>query len=253
MVTSNGAVGRDALTNELVYQRTIDPAIAYELYNEVVPKNETRINCNCNQNDVWFCRHNWEEVLAFHQESRLTFQVVPDTPKLVAAPAGGAGGTIRDGDFSGVVKFFYTCWDRPLLERLEAYLQERYKDELTVNISASYCVDIQAKGVDKTHGLRSIFAHMARKELGNEGDKEEAVRQKVEACMRQSIAFGDDLNDKSMLVNVGRGFVMANANPKLKQETAQAPFQNQLEVIGNNADDSVCRKIRELFDLSERA
>ncbi|EPY28428.1 hypothetical protein STCU_05136 [Strigomonas culicis] len=94
---------------------------------------------------------------------------------------------------------------------------------------------------------------MARKELGNEGDKEEAVRQKVEACMRQSIAFGDDLNDKSMLVNVGRGFVMANANPKLKQETAQAPFQNQLEVIGNNADDSVCRKIRELFDLSERA
>ncbi|CAD2218904.1 haloacid dehalogenase-like hydrolase, putative [Angomonas deanei] len=240
MSTSNGAVVHDAMSGKVLLENVISPKIAYELYNDIIPFNETRINCNLNQNDIWYCRHNWEEVLEFHQESQLQFVVCPETAPLAetATPK-----TIKEGDFSRVVKVFFTCWDRPLLERLEAYLQDRYKDELFINISASYCIDIQAKGIHKGRAVQDIFRHLIKEE-GEEEDTDD-VEEEVEKRMKQTIAFGDDLNDVKMLTQVGKGFVMQNANPKLKE------LHSELEVIDSNANDGVAKKIREVFDIDD--
>jgi len=128
-----------------------------------------------------------------------------------------------------------------------------------VNISASYCVDIQAKGVDKAHGLRSVYTYMIEHGGGksdNDCGGEDAsigrsAGEAVEEKMKHTIAFGDDLNDRGMLLQVGHGCIMQNANPKLKVEAEREELKHRLEVIGSNKEDSVCRTLRRVFDLPE--
>jgi phosphoserine phosphatase len=55
------------------------------------------------------------------------------------------------------------------------------------------------------------------------------------------LAFGDGMNDLEMLESVGKGFVMGNANPKLK-----AALPNH-DVIGSVDKDAVALKLIEIF------
>ena len=51
--------------------------------------------------------------------------------------------------------------------------------------------------------------------------------------LKDSIAFGDGMNDYEMLKIAGKGCIMKDASPELKS------LLPELEVIGSNADDAV--------------
>jgi hypothetical protein len=55
------------------------------------------------------------------------------------------------------------------------------------------------------------------------------------------IAFGDGMNDLELLGQVGKGVLMGNADPRLKAALGH------LEVIGNNADESVAGYLDRIF------
>lgn len=226
IITSNGAVVHNAETAEVVLERPVDPALVREIYH-LLPASETRINTGVVQGDAWLYRMDWAEMLQFHRQSGCRFDVVP-------AFTGARG---SDEALQHIHKIFFSSWDRPLLEKLEKTLQQRYGEELTVTFSAAYNVDITAKGVTKASALRSLFTEVAP--LPGEALKDATPENR----MRATIAFGDDLNDAAMLTEVGRGFVMGNCNPLLK---ARCP---ELEVIATNNDDAVAHKIREIFQL----
>ncbi|KPA85360.1 haloacid dehalogenase-like hydrolase-like protein [Leptomonas pyrrhocoris] len=59
---------------------------------------------------------------------------------------------------------------------------------------------------------------------------------------RETIAFGDGMNDVQMLSEAGQGFVMANAAPMVREATKGLP------VIGSNREDAVAAKIEELLE-----
>ncbi|KPA85364.1 hypothetical protein ABB37_01684 [Leptomonas pyrrhocoris] len=224
IITSNGAVVHNAETGEVVLKRMIDPALAHEIYH-LLPSSETRINTGMIHGDAWWYRMDWEEMLQFHKQSGCRYKVVPRLTWDVT----------RGVDH--VYKLFFSSWDRPLLDKLEQLLQERYGKLLTVTFSSSYSVDIMAKDVTKASALRHLFQRMEPLPKESPQEASEAAR------LKATIAFGDDLNDAAMLTEVGRGFVMGNCNPQLK---VRCP---QLEVIQTNSEDAVTKKIREVFQL----
>ena len=61
--------------------------------------------------------------------------------------------------------------------------------------------------------------------------------------LKECIGFGDGMNDLEMLLGVGKGCVMENADKRLKQACPQ------LELIGANKDESVAKYLRNLFDV----
>jgi hydroxymethylpyrimidine pyrophosphatase-like HAD family hydrolase len=225
IITSNGAVIHNAETGEVVLERPVDPLLAREIYH-MLPPSETRINTGMIHGDSWLYRMDWTEMLQFHKQSGCRYEVVPRLPD-----------NVQTVSLDHVYKLFFSCWDRPLLEKLEHTLQQRYGTELTVTFSSSYNVDITAKNVTKASALRSLFEHMGQ--LPNETPQEATSSERL----KSTVAFGDDLNDAAMLTEVGRGFIMGNCNPQLK---VRCP---QLEVIDTNGTDAVARKIRDVFAL----
>ena len=59
--------------------------------------------------------------------------------------------------------------------------------------------------------------------------------------IKDVVAFGDGFNDYEMLQSVGKGYVMGNAHYKLKEALPRN------EVIENNNEDGVAKKIVEIF------
>ncbi|KAG5474709.1 hypothetical protein LSCM4_03884 [Leishmania orientalis] len=242
VITSNGAVVHDAETGELVLEHALDPAVVREIYH-LLPASETRINTGIIQGDHWFYRMNWEEMLQFHKESGYRYQVLERIPNEADKNCIKAKSTPKlpssavDGSLKHVHKIFFSSWDPSLLEKLERDLQQRYGSELTVTFSASYNVDITAKGVTKALALERLYALMEPL------PHETASTATPEHRWKATVAFGDDLNDAAMLSSAGRGFIMGNCNPQLRQRCPE------LEVIRTNAEDAVARKLCEVFRL----
>ncbi|AIN99776.1 hypothetical protein LPMP_281430 [Leishmania panamensis] len=241
IITSNGAVVHNAETGELVLEHALDPVVVREIYH-LLPASEMRINTGIIQGDHWFYRRDWEEMLEFHKESGYRYQVLEfipdsvdksgiDTDTLVGSPSA------LSGCLKHVHKVFFSSWDLSLLEKLEQTLQQRYGSDLTVTFSASYNLDITAKDVTKAWALERLYEQMAP--LPHETRSTATPEQRLKA----TVAFGDNLNDATMLSSAGRSFIMGNCNPKLRQRCPN------LEVIQTNAEDAVARKLREIFHL----
>lgn len=249
LITANGAVAHNARTNEVVLEECVPEALVRELY-ALLPASETRINTNLYQGDRWYCRMDWQEVRQFHKESGLDFEVLEKLPD--RAPAenktsptpSGAVLEPSQGDVSRVTKVFFTSWDKPLLDQLEALLTHRYGDQLSVSYSASYCVDVTQKSATKANALRTVLSLLPPSIRSTAADplttEQEAA---VAARMAGTISFGNDLNDASMLKGTGRGFLMGNSNPRLLEKC------KGLEVIGNHDEDGVARKLCEVFGI----
>lgn len=95
-------------------------------------------------------------------------------------------------------------------------LYEKFGQDLNVQISGRYWCDIMNKGITKGEALKSI-----QKSLGVE--------------YRETMAFGDYLNDISLLENAYYSFAVANAHPKLKEISNFT--------TGSNNDNSVMKEI----------
>ena len=109
----------------------------------------------------------------------------------------------------------------------EAAMQlEWVKEEHQLFVSGLNWIDILNKTAGKGNALKKIQARYGWK---------------PEECM----AFGDYLNDKAMLEQVGESYAMANAHPEI---LATAKYQ-----APSNEEGGVIRVIRERFGLDTAA
>ena len=107
---------------------------------------------------------------------------------------------------------------------LEDYLRTHFGDKTTIVYSAVTCLEVMNKNVSKGDAL----AHLL--ENRNYG-------------LKDCIAFGDGQNDVEMLSWVGKGYVMANADSRLKEACPE------LEEIGFNKDEAVAKHLAEIFGI----
>lgn len=253
LITSNGALIHNARTKDVILEECLPEDVVRDLY-ALLPASETRINTNLCQRDRWYCRMDWEEMLQFHKESQLRFQVLeklPPAPRSRSeegndnrSASNAPVGEPSEGDVSKVTKVFFTSWDKPLLDKLESMLHARYDDRFTVSYSASYCVDITSKSATKANALRTVLSLLPPQIRAGPHDSMNAEQEAAVAeRMRHTVSFGNDLNDASMLLGTGQGFLTANSNPRLLEKCSG------LEVIGDHDDDGVAKKLCELFSI----
>jgi hypothetical protein len=105
-------------------------------------------------------------------------------------------------------------------DRLLGRLQRCLPACLSAASSSAVFVEVTAPGIDKAFGL-------------------EALCRQVGVARREVMAFGDQLNDLSMLRWAGRGVAMANAHPLVLSAVA--------ERTGRNTDDGVATVIASLL------
>lgn len=80
------------------------------------------------------------------------------------------------------------------------------------------------RGVSKAEGVQKVLENMG-------------------INIEESVAFGDQMNDYEMLSKAGNGYIMENSCSELKDKF------HRNKMIGNNNNNSVAKKIAELFSI----
>lgn len=114
---------------------------------------------------------------------------------------------------------FFREEDLALRSRLRQELSERFPD-LTVTSSVSNNLEINALEATKGKALAHLAAHLG-------------------LDLTQTVAFGDDINDVSMLRAAGIGVAMGNASPEARQAAD--------EITGTCDENGVAQALRRLL------
>lgn len=138
---------------------------------------------------------------------------------------------------NGVGKVCFRSSDRPLLDEFEKQFHALFGDRATICFSSNYCLDVMAKGVSKASAIQEVCNVLNEKM--NLTDPNERL------TLANVVSFGDSMNDCEMLQSVGKGFVMSNAQERLKDALPKN------EVIGHHNDNSVAKKLRKVFNIPE--
>lgn len=205
MITSNGARAQ-TLQGEVLLSDCLPEDVALEIMHS--PFDPTKVCVNSYQGNDWFINVDVPELRYFHNQSGFMYQVVD-----FAKHHG------RDTD-----KVFFLAREPKDLAGLEQHIKQHYADQVNITYSTPICLEIMNKDVSKAKALAQVLANRGYG-LGD--------------C----IAFGDGLNDVEMLTQVGKGCIMANADPRLKS------LSLGLEEIGLNADEAVAHYLQKLFKL----
>ncbi|MGX2950579.1 Cof-type HAD-IIB family hydrolase [Ursidibacter sp. B-7004-1] len=206
LVTSNGARANN-LAGEQLVSNYLPEILAFEIMTQT-PFDKQMVCLNSYQGDEWFINVDVEQLRQYHQDSGFMYQVV---------------------DFSRhhakqTEKIFFIGRNPECLLPVEQHIQQTYGELVQMTYSTPQCLEIMAKGVCKANTLKELV-----KLKGYE--------------LSDCISFGDGMNDVEMLTFAGKGCVMGNADPRLKQ-----CLPNN-EVIGNNKDEAVASYIRAIFGL----
>lgn len=245
MITSNGAVVHDGSTHKMLFSCCIDPAIVKTLY-KLIPQAEEGINTHAYQYDDWFCRRDTPDILRYHKISGLRYEVIDD-PSTLAPPAtteakakhamsppSGKQCSFREGCYEGVIKLFYHIYDGTTVDEMKARILAAVPaGSVTVTSSSLHFCEVLAPHVSKGSALRSLLGTLRGEE-------------NVDAALKRTIAFGDELNDVEMLNVAGQSCLMANCNPKAKEACSRA------EDVGSCNEDGVARKLCEVFNLDTK-
>ncbi|WP_439257341.1 Cof-type HAD-IIB family hydrolase [Lonepinella sp. BR2271] len=205
MITSNGAEVHN-LQGELIYSNYLPEQLAFDIMQE--PFDPYKICLNSYQGKDWFINVDIPELNKYHQESGFTYQVV-DFAK-------------HHGKHCQ--KIFFIGRTLEDLLPLEQRLKEKYGDQTAIIYSTPQCLEVMNKNVSKATALSELLKQR-------------------DYDLSQCIAFGDGMNDKEMLEEVGKGCIMANADPRLL--TALPQF----EKIGLNKDEAVASYLRAVFGV----
>lgn len=203
MITSNGARVHNA-DGELIFSLNLDQDIASDLYG--LQYHHPEILTHVYRDDEWFVSRSRPAEQDYFRESVFNYQVYE--PGLLPT--------------DGISKVFFTCEDPEQLIPLEQAIEARWGDRVNVSFSLPTCLEVMAGGVSKGHAL-------------------EAVAKRLNYSLKECIAFGDGMNDVEMLSMAGNGYIMRNAQQRLKDTLPD------LEVIGTNAEDAVPQALRALF------
>lgn len=198
MITSNGARVHDSNGN-LVFSRSFDPNLAKEL--AVICKDSPYIYTHVYRGDDWLINKPDAYSLSFFVDTKFKYQFFDPT----------------NFDTSDIAKIYFTTSDishNHYLVELKDKIEKQYGNKVSIAFSTPNCLEVMAENVTKGSALKLVV-----ESLGYQ--------------LKDSIAFGDGMNDYEMLNMAGKGCIMQDASPELK---ALLP---ELEVIGSNADDAV--------------
>ena len=120
-------------------------------------------------------------------------------------------------------KVFFLGKDKEI-ENLEKNMEKEFQNDLSITVSSPFCLEFMKKGVNKAETLKKVLKLL--------NIKPEEV-----------IAFGDSMNDYEMLSLVGKPFIMGNGNKRLMEALPN------VEVVGNNNEDGIGKKLIEIFNI----
>lgn len=205
LVTSNGARA-NFLSGECVLNHHLPEELAFKLMN--IEFDPTRVCVNSYQGDEWFINIDLESLRKYHQDSGFMYQVV---------------------DFAQyhgrqTEKVFFIGRELADLLPIEQKIRETYGDQVYTVYSTPQCLEVMNNGVSKANAL-------------------EELAERRGYTLKDCLVFGDGMNDFEMLKQVGKGCVMGNADPRLKEALPNN------EVIGFNKDEAVAHYIRQVFGL----
>lgn len=121
-----------------------------------------------------------------------------------------------------VLKIFVTCRNTTLLRNYASKCHRDFGNSVSMTSSGIHFLEFNAPQVSKGHALAFVA-----KQLGID--------------IRDTLAFGDSMNDLSMLKTAGRGLITSNADSRLIKAIPH------LEVIGHHADDAVAKYLDSLL------
>ncbi|WP_373766898.1 Cof-type HAD-IIB family hydrolase [Glaesserella sp.] len=206
LVTSNGARGNN-LAGDVLASHYIPHDIAFELMNDI-PFDPKRVCLNTYQGDEWFINVDIENLRKYHQDSGFMYQVVD----------------FRKHHGKQTEKVFFIGKSAEDVSPIEQLVKQRFGDALQVTYSGPQCLEIMNQGVCKANTLKQLIQLRGYN-------------------LSDCIAFGDGMNDIEMLSQAGKGCMMENADPRLKQALPT------LETIGHHKDESVASYIRATFGI----
>ncbi|KAH9578424.1 hypothetical protein LSM04_007932 [Trypanosoma melophagium] len=200
-------------------------SVLIEYKNEVIPTLNNTENVECEEE--WVCRHPAIEEAKLYEKSNFCYRV--ERYLELNYPT------------DNVSEIFFLCYNfqkamelEKRIDTLNSEYERHIREEgenndvgssgIVVAPSAAHCLDIVPKNTSKGIAVQDVARRLG-------------------LTMNDVIAFGDGLNDVSMLSIVKKGCVMLNANPRLKEKLPH------LEIIGSNIDDGVAKKLQEIFCL----
>lgn len=207
LVTSNGARA-SSLSGELLTSHHLPEEIAFDLLTNV-PFDPFNVCVNSYQGDEWFINVDVEQLKKYHQESGFMYQVID----------------FKKHHGKQTEKAFYIGRSPDVLVPVEQFIRNKYGEQVQITYSTPLCLEVMAKGVYKANTLAELVAQRGY-------------------ALSDCIAFGDGLNDLEMLSRVGKGCVMGNADPRLKNALPQN------EVIGDHKDEAVANYLRTVFAVA---
>ena len=193
LITGNGTRVHD-LNGTLLYASDLPE----DSFRALVERDwNTQASLHSFRDDGWFTHHDCPELLLAHQFSGFRYQLTD----------------LKNISSVGNSKVCF-CAPHDELLNLLPRLQEYFGASLDCCFSAHDCLDVMPAGSNKGSALALLT-------------------QRLGIPLSYCMAFGDAMNDREMLQSVGRGLVMGNALPLLKQHVAH------LEVIGHCKDQAV--------------
>lgn len=223
VITSNGARVHDP-KGEVLIRCDMEPAVAQSL--ACLAAADEEITSNVYQEDLWLMNRDSVDLTEFYQDNRDVFYYNLFNP-------------ITHSDYTGVYKVYYTSNNLEKLSTLEKKIVERFGDHVSVTYSLPYAMEVMSKGVNKGSALGQLLKH---KIYPND---ERSAADLLKSC----IAFGDGDNDAQMLMMVGCGCVMANAQDRLLRVIPMGKDPHLVRVK-SNAEDGVATKLAEVFQLT---
>ncbi|MCK8537564.1 HMP-PP phosphatase [Yersinia ruckeri] len=198
LITGNGTQVHDAKGNRLQGIDLSDNLVEFVLGTAWA----TSASMHVFRDEGWFTDRGDPGLLAAHKLSGFHFQLTE----------------WNQLPFAGTHKICF-CAPHQELISLKERLAKQIGQDADLCFSASDCLEILPRDCNKGTALSALT---------------ELLNIDITECM----AFGDAMNDKEMLARVGRGIVMGNALPQLRQELPQ------LQVIGHCEQQAVAHYLQ---------
>ncbi|KMK52108.1 membrane protein [[Actinobacillus] muris] len=206
LVTSNGARGNN-LAGELLVNHHIPEELALSIMQNT-PFNPQSVCINSYQGDDWFINVDIEQLRKYHQDSGFSYQVID----------------FKQHHGRQTEKIFYIGKTADDLLPIEQHIRHHYGDQLQITYSTPQCLEMMHKNVCKANTLAELVALRGY-------------------TLTDCLAFGDGMNDVEMLSQVGKGCIMGNADPRLKQALPAN------EIIGDHKHEAVASYLRATFGI----
>lgn len=246
IVSSNGARVHRLITSkdgkekhlEQLYAACIAPEDVHYLLS-LLPDDLSQTVVNVYRNEQWLCSGEWTSELQYFQKSGFHYEPLSVPALLQEYTAWCAEAKPdRPNPFDGIDKISFGCGDDTVRESIYTRVESE-KRYLLANHASHTCLEFNAANVCKATGLAAVLPYAYKQYIEH---------QKVEGThpwtLKDCLAFGDADNDVDILGAVGKGYIMENGSSFLKNSLPH------VEVIGRNTEESVARKIEEIFELA---